>query len=166
MIAILTLMWWSIYTLYNTGDIDRRGVEQKYLLQLFNILRLYSGGGLQWWESTRMVTAVRRGEYFITLTWSCCTSSHVPRDVRTRDGDTCHTANLGPLLRYGKEVLICPFIFGLLAGAWLRRLASLTQAHAHPCHLPLQLDRCLDRVTYRRERGETWDKSERGVLIV
>ena len=64
-----------------------------------------------------MVTAVRRGEYFITLTWSCCTSSHVPRDVRTRDGDTCHTANLGPLLRYGKEVLICPFIFRLLAGA-------------------------------------------------
>ena len=154
-------MWWSIYTLYNTGDIDRRGVEQKYLLQLFNILRLYSGGGLQWWESTRMVTAVRRGEYFITLTWSCCTSSHVPRDVRTRDGDTCHTANLGPLLRYGKEVLICPFIFGLLAGAWLRRLASLTQAHAHTSTSAWLIE-AWTRVKYRRERRDVGQKRARG----
>ena len=64
-----------------------------------------------------MVTAVRRGEYFITLRRSCCTSRHVLRDVRTRGGDACHAADLGPLLRYGKEVLICPFVFRLLAGA-------------------------------------------------
>lgn len=160
--TILTLMWWSIYILYNTWWWEEKKhvwVEQKYLLRLFNILRLYSGGGLQWWESTRMVTAVRRGEYFITLTRSCCTSSHVPRDVRTRDGDTCRAANLGPLLRYGKEVLICPFIARLLAGAWLRRLASLTQAHAHTCHFSL-IDAWTGSNTAEREERRGTKASE------